>query len=138
MVNQEANLSANKGRPPGRERPQDKIQKSNNDDKCWNKLLWGTGFPRRQSKNPCRSSLFCRGEARCLTVGFKSASKPVIHRNSSQAEQVSSWAERRSMKVVFIHLPVDIRLLTPGSRRYVHKPQSYSEDRFNSLFSQVA
>lgn len=44
-------------------------------------------------------------------------------------------------KVNVIHLAMGIRLLTPGSRKYVqvrtvHKLGSYSEDRFKSLFSQ--
>lgn len=100
------------------------------------------GFPRLLSKNPCRSSLFCLGEDKCLKASSTPASKTVIHRNSSLAEQAASWGVQRGKKVIVTHLAMGIMLLTPDFRRYVrvliaHWPGRYSEDRFKSVFSQV-
>lgn len=60
------NLFATKGRFPEKKRPYGKIQNSSKDDRRWNALLWGTGFPRLQSKHPCKSSLLWLAKSRFL------------------------------------------------------------------------
>jgi len=76
-------------------------------------------------------------------VSSKPASRTVNHRNSAWAEQAATLGGQSSKKVVVVHHPITIRLLTTGSRRYVqvftdHMLGSYSEDKFKTLFSQEA
>lgn len=119
------NLFATKGRFPEKKRPHGKIQNSSKDDRRWNALHWGTGFPRLQSKYHWKSSLFWLGKAGCLKVSSRLKNS---HLEKFIAVREGSLLRRKgSENVVVIHLAMDTRLLTPDSRRQaqvltVHRP----------------
>lgn len=132
------NLFATKGRFPEKKRPHGKIQNSSKDDRRWNALHWGTGFPRLQSKYHWKSSLFWLGKAGCLKVSSNPDWKTVTWRNLSLSEKAVSWGGRVVKMWLSSTLPWTPGFwhLTPGDkpRNSLSTDQdNNSEDRLKSF-----